>query len=182
MNAKTLNRIMNRIMELNLHVLPVAATMLILAGTLSARASPIAYEGFIYADESWLSGENGGYGWKVNLQGQMTAWTSSYSASTRVATNRSPGLTYSYYPPEGALAQCGNKVVTQDGFQAIMLVEFDLSVAVQSKLEGEAGAGLTVLGVGGKGEISSSIDQTRVQRIKFQVPIAFTPHAHENTG
>ncbi len=54
------------------------------------------------------------------------------------------------------------------------MVEFDLSVTVQEKFEGEAGANLTVLGIGGKGAVGSSIDQTRIQRIKFQVPIAFT--------
>jgi len=63
---------------------------------------------------------------------------------------------------------------TGDGRRLIEFVEFDLSVTVQAKIEGSAGAelALPVIG-GGKGEVSSGLDQTRVQRVKFRVPIIF---------
>jgi hypothetical protein len=56
----------------------------------------------------------------------------------------------------------------------IVLVEFDLSVVVQAKLEGEASAKLEVVGFNlGGGKIDTGIDQTRTQRIKFSVPVTF---------
>jgi hypothetical protein len=83
------------------------------------------------------------------------------------------GITISPQPEINSIL-ASKQLVTSGDYRSIIMVEFDLSVTVQEKFEGEAGANLTVLGIGGKGAVGSSIDQTRIQRIKFQVPIAFT--------
>jgi len=59
---------------------------------------------------------------------------------------------------------------------APVFVEFDLSVAVTSRVEGgaEAKAKLQVIGLDlGSAELKGGIDHTHVQRVKFQVPISF---------
>lgn len=77
----------------------------------------------------------------------------------------------------------GSHAVTMSHHYPVLMVEFDLSVAVQSKLEGGASGGLTVLGIGGKADASSSIDHTRIQRIKFEVPVTFVrPQKESNAG
>jgi hypothetical protein len=61
-----------------------------------------------------------------------------------------------------------------DKRRLIEFVEFDLSVTVQAKIAGNAGAEIALAFVaGGKGEISSGLDQTRIHRVKFRVPIIF---------
>ncbi|HTV39210.1 MAG TPA: hypothetical protein VMF08_01435 [Candidatus Sulfotelmatobacter sp.] len=65
-------------------------------------------------------------------------------------------------------------MIDEDSKNLISLVEFDLSVVVQAKLEGEASAKLEVAGFSfGGGKVDSGIDQTRTQRIKFQIPVTF---------
>jgi hypothetical protein len=59
----------------------------------------------------------------------------------------------------------------------VNFVEFDLSVAVTSRVEGsaEAKAKLQVIGLDlGGAKLEGGIDHTRVQRIKFQVPVSFS--------
>ena len=56
----------------------------------------------------------------------------------------------------------------------IVFADFDLSVVVRSEITAGASAKLEVLGFDfGGGKLDGGIDQTRVQRIKFQVPISF---------
>jgi hypothetical protein len=112
----------------------------------------------------------------MNVQDFVSESLRQLNAGVR-AVKDEKGIIVSPQPLAGRDNTAAGHMLTSDGYQAIMLLEFDLSVTVQSTLEGKAGADLTVLGVGGKGDISSSIDQTRVQRIKFQIPVAFTPHA-----
>lgn len=69
----------------------------------------------------------------------------------------------------------GGHMIDSSTDRLIVLVEFDLSVAVRSTASGSAGAGLEVLGIGGKGKVDAGIDHTRTQHIKFHVPISFTP-------
>ncbi len=59
----------------------------------------------------------------------------------------------------------------------IVFVEFDLSVVVRSQVAGEAQAKLEVLGLDiGGGKIDGGVDHTRVQRVKFQIPVSFPSH------
>ncbi len=60
------------------------------------------------------------------------------------------GITVSPQTLRGRDNTAGGHMVDHTDYP-VMLVEFDLSVAVQPKLEGEATAGLTVLGMGGRG-------------------------------
>jgi len=58
----------------------------------------------------------------------------------------------------------------------IVFVDFDLSVTVTKHVEGSAGAKakLEVIGLDlGGAELKGGVDHTRVQRIKFQVPVSF---------
>jgi NTP-dependent ternary system trypsin peptidase co-occuring protein len=64
----------------------------------------------------------------------------------------------------------------RDGGGIITFVEFDLSVIVTKSVEGSAGAKakLEVIGLDlGGAELKGGVDHTRVQRIKFQVPVSF---------
>lgn len=70
----------------------------------------------------------------------------------------------------------GDRLVEKGTRNIINFVEFDLSVAVRSHVEGGAGAKakLEVIGLDlGGAELKSGVDHTRVQRIKFQVPVSF---------
>ena len=69
----------------------------------------------------------------------------------------------------------GQFLVSMHSKHPVTVIEFDLSVIVQSKIGGQARAGLEVLGFGGKTDVTAGIDHTRVQRIKFQIPVAFKP-------
>jgi hypothetical protein len=89
-----------------------------------------------------------------------------------------PGITIS---PEPILRDdpsnlAGDRIVTQSSRAIVVYVEFDLSVVVRSRVEGgaEAKAKLEVLGLDlGGARMEGGIDHTRVQRIKFQVPVSF---------
>ena len=62
----------------------------------------------------------------------------------------------------------------------VNFVEFDLSVAVTSRVEGgaEAKAQRQVIGLDLSGaKVEGGVDHTRVQRIKFQVPVSFSATA-----
>lgn len=92
-----------------------------------------------------------------------------------------PGINVSPRPHGGPETSATVGHLRADG-KLIVLVEFDLSVSVQSKLEGTAGGGLTVLGIGGKADVSGGLDQTRVQRLKFQIPVTLNPKANAETA
>ena len=71
----------------------------------------------------------------------------------------------------------GDRAVEMRTHNIISFVEFDLSVAVRSHVDGsaEAKAKLEVIGLDlGGAELKGGIDHTRVQRIKFQVPVSFS--------
>ncbi len=71
----------------------------------------------------------------------------------------------------------GNHLVDSGSGGIIVFVEFDLSVVVRSRVSGRAGAKLEVLGLDlGGGKINSGIDHTRIQRMKFQIPVSFPAH------
>jgi hypothetical protein len=73
----------------------------------------------------------------------------------------------------GSTEVAGNMVDCSTG-TVIVLVEFDLSVVVRAKIEGEASAKLEVFSFDiGSGKIDAGIDHTRAQRIKFHVPVSF---------
>jgi hypothetical protein len=70
----------------------------------------------------------------------------------------------------------GDRLVEIGTGNVITFVDFDLSVTVALRGEGSAGAKakLEVIGLDlGGAELKGGIDHTRVQRIKFQVPISF---------
>lgn len=70
----------------------------------------------------------------------------------------------------------GDHLLDEQGNGAIIVfVRFDLSVVVRGHVEGGAKAGLEVLGfdIGIGGKLEGGIDHTRVQRIKFEVPVSF---------
>jgi hypothetical protein len=68
----------------------------------------------------------------------------------------------------------GDHIVASGDSAIVVFVQFDLSVVVRKHVEGGAKAGLEVLGLDfGGGEIEGGIDHTRVQRIKFEVPVSF---------
>lgn len=72
--------------------------------------------------------------------------------------------------------QAGDRLIDSRGNEAIIVfVQFDLSVVVSGHVEGGAKAGLQVLGfdIGIGGKVEGGIDHTRVQRIKFEVPVSF---------
>jgi hypothetical protein len=70
----------------------------------------------------------------------------------------------------------GDHLIDSQGNHAIIVfVQFDLAVVVTKRAEGQAKAGLEVLGldIGSGGKIEGGIDHTNVQRIKFEVPVSF---------
>jgi len=122
MNKKTLNRIMKS----RLHLLPVAATTLILAGALSANATLIAYDGFTGADSTpvattanQINGGNGGVGWlQRTVVPPQWGGNSAWSADSRaIVTNKAVSLSYNAGEAwNGALETTGNRaVVGYDG-------------------------------------------------------------------
>jgi hypothetical protein len=93
------------------------------------------------------------------------------------SAHEQPGIKISPQPLRvvGDTTLAGN-MVDQASRRVIVLVEFDLSVVVQAKIEGEAAAKLEVIGLNlGGGKVDAGIDQTRTQRIKFHVPVTFPP-------
>ena len=70
----------------------------------------------------------------------------------------------------------GDRLIDDRGGFIISFVEFDLSVVVRSNVQSVAGAKakLEVIGLDlGGAELKGGLDHTRVQRIKFQVPVSF---------
>jgi len=66
----------------------------------------------------------------------------------------------------------GDHLVAQRSHDVMGFVDFDLSVVVRSQATGEVSAGLEVFGLeiaGGK--VDGWIDHTRVQHLKFQIPL-----------
>jgi hypothetical protein len=88
-----------------------------------------------------------------------------------------PGIKVSPTPymAEGGSNLAGDRLIDSTGNGAIVVfVQFDLSVVVTKHAEGGVKAGLEVLGFDfGGGKIEGGIDHTRVQRIKFEVPVSF---------
>ncbi len=87
-----------------------------------------------------------------------------------------PGIRISpipYTDPSSNLA--GGRLIDSQGNGAIIVfVQFDLSVVVTKHAAGEAKAGLEVLGLDfGGGKLEGGVDHTKVQRIKFEVPVSF---------
>jgi hypothetical protein len=70
----------------------------------------------------------------------------------------------------------GGRLIDSGGNGAIVVfVQFDLSVVVRGHVERGAKAGLEVLGLDfGGGKLEGGIDHTRVQRVKFEVPVSFS--------
>lgn len=91
-----------------------------------------------------------------------------------------PGITISprLYGEDASIMRSGH-LITGRGIAnrgIVSFVEFDLSVAVRSHVDGsaEAKAKLEVIGLAlGGAELKGGVDHTRVQRIKFQVPVSF---------
>ena|SRR5436309_9987797 len=87
-----------------------------------------------------------------------------------------PGITISPSPymRDDTSNTAGDHLIEIGTGRMIVFVDFDLSVVVRSQVAAEAGAKLEVLGfdIGG-GKIDGGVDHTRVQRIKFQVPVSF---------
>ena len=87
-----------------------------------------------------------------------------------------PGATISPSPymREDTSNTAGDHLVEIGSGRLIVFVDFDLSVIVRSKVAAEAGAKLEVLGFDIAGaKLDGGVDHTRVQRIKFQVPVSF---------
>ena len=99
-----------------------------------------------------------------------------------VAGASHPGIEVSPRATGGAEVSASVGHLRGPGGRFIVFVEFDLSVLVQAKVEGEAGGGITVFGMGGKAEVSSGIDQTRTQRVKFHVPIMLKPRGETDAA
>jgi hypothetical protein len=93
-----------------------------------------------------------------------------------------PGVTISPQPymRDDTSNTAGDHLVDSSSQTIIVFVEFDLSVVVRSHLAGEAHAKLEVLSLDmGGGKIDGSVDHTRVQRVKFQVPVSFPAHGKQ---
>ena len=86
-----------------------------------------------------------------------------------------PGITISPSPyMRDDPSNTGDYLVEVGTGRLVVFVEFDLSVVIRSQITGEAGAKLEVLGFDfGGGKLESGLDHTRVQRIKFKVPVSF---------
>jgi len=69
----------------------------------------------------------------------------------------------------------GERLIDSRGNGAIVVfVQFDLSVVVRGHATGGAKAGLEVLGLDfGGAKLEGGINHTKVQRIKFEVPVSF---------
>jgi len=94
-----------------------------------------------------------------------------------------PGIDISPRPIGGPEASTTVGKLRGPGGKVIVFVDFDLSVLVQAKLEGEMGAGISVIGIGGaKSDFSGAIDQAHTQRVKFQIPILLKPTAEADTA
>jgi len=93
-----------------------------------------------------------------------------------IAAAAFPGIEVSPRPIGGPEASATVGQLRGPGGKVIVFVDFDLSVVVQTKLEGETGAGISILGIGGgKAEVSGAIDQAHTQRVKFQIPVLLKP-------
>jgi hypothetical protein len=96
-----------------------------------------------------------------------------------VKAHGKPGITISPRPymRDDTSNTAGNQLVDSSSQGVIVFVEFDLSVVVRSQVAGEAHAQVEVLGLDmGGGKIDGGVDHTRVQRVKFQIPVSFPSH------
>lgn len=96
-----------------------------------------------------------------------------------VKAHGKPGVTISPRPymRDDTSNTAGDHLVDSSSQGLIVFVEFDLSVVVRSQVAGEAQAKLEVLGLDvGGGKIDGGVDHTRVQRVKFQIPVSFPSH------
>jgi hypothetical protein len=90
-----------------------------------------------------------------------------------------PGITISPRPymRDDTSNTAGDHLVDSSSQGVIVFVEFDLSVVVRSQVAGEAHVQLEVLSLDmGGAKIDGGIDHTRIQRVKFQVPVSFPSH------
>jgi hypothetical protein len=99
--------------------------------------------------------------------------------SAIVKAHDKPGINVSprpYMRDDPSNTAGGHLVDSTSSDCLIVFIEFDLSVVVRSQIGGEAQAKLEVEVLGldmGGGKIDGSLDHTRVQRVKFQIPVSF---------
>ncbi len=94
-------------------------------------------------------------------------------------TRGKPGITISPRPymRDDTSNAAGDRLIDSSSQTIIEFVEFDLSVVVRTQLAGEAHAKLEVVSLDlGGGKIDGSLDHTRIQRVKFRVPVSFPAH------
>jgi hypothetical protein len=114
----------------------------------------------------------------MNIESFVSQALEQLGAAVEKVKNK-PGITISPKPymREGGSNLAGDRILDMHGEGAIIVfVQFDLSVVVRSHVEGgaEAKAKLEVVGLDlGGGKLEGGIDQTRVQHIKFEVPVSF---------
>lgn len=117
----------------------------------------------------------------MNIEGFISQTLQQIGAGI-VAGQKQPGITVSprpYLPDDPSNTATGH-MIDQKSQRIIVLVQFDLSVVVQSKIGGDLSAKLEVLGVDfGGGKLEAGFDQTRVQRVKFHVPVTFPPSQND---
>ena len=112
----------------------------------------------------------------MNIESFVSEALEQLGAAVEKVKNK-PGISVSPVPflRDDNSNLAGNRLVDSRGNHAIIgFVQFDLSVVVTKRAEGGVKAGLEVLGFDfGGGKIEGGIDHTRVQRIKFEVPVSF---------
>jgi len=99
-----------------------------------------------------------------------------------LSAHEQPGIKISQQPLRiaGGDATLAGHMVDQASRRTIVLVEFDLSVIVTAKADGSVSAKLEVFSFDfGGGKVEAGIDHTHTQRVKFQVPVTFTPPTHD---
>ncbi len=111
----------------------------------------------------------------MNIEGFVSQALEQLGAGIAKARGKS-GITISPRPymRDDTSNTAGDYLVDSSSQGVIVFVEFDLSVIVRSQIAGGADAKLEVLGfdiAGGK--IDGGVDHTRVQRVKFKIPVSF---------
>ncbi|SRR6266446_460868 len=89
------------------------------------------------------------------------------------AAAEEPGLEINPKPYLRDDNTAGGHIIAQKTSSPILFIKFDLSVIVQAGQTEESGGKIKVLGVGGETSLTSKLDQTRIQRISFDIPITF---------
>jgi len=121
---------------------------------------------------------------RMNIESFVSEALQQLGAGIEKAKDK-PGITLSprTYRRDDSSNLAGDRLVERGTGSIVVFVEFDLSVVVKSHVEGGAEGKLEVLGVDfGGGKVGGGIDHTRVQRIKFEVPVSFprsAPLHHE---